>query len=104
MATPIRLSRLFVALPLVGVFAAFGASLPVLAQETPFNLAADEVVYTGDTSSSVIEARGNVTVAGPQGNLTADKLVYDPATDVMTASGNVVLVDPSGTTLAVDTL
>jgi LPS-assembly protein len=61
---------------------------------------ADRVIRTN--ADSPVIAEGNVRAFfGPQ-TLLADRLTYDPATDIVTASGNVSVVDPDGQTFFAD--
>lgn len=63
----------------------------------PAVLQADEVVYNQKTN--VVTARGNVEVAQGERILLTDRLSYDLDADVIRASGEVTLLEPSGEVL-----
>ncbi len=69
--------------------------------DDPVALAADELTHHRERG--LVTAVGNVEIT--QGNrvLRADKIVYDIAADRMSASGNIVMVDPDGGTIRADT-
>ncbi len=83
---------------LVGLAICSLASGPAAGQETeeqePFVVSADELVV--DDVLNLVIARGNVEVAQAGRLLTADTVTYNPRSGVVTASGNVVVVEPSG--------
>ena len=59
---------------------------------------------THSRSGDVITARGNVEIVQDGLVLRADRVVYDKAADRMSAVGNVVLTDPSGDKFLADTV
>lgn len=67
------------------------------ADQQPFVVSADELVV--DNVLNIVIARGNVEVAQSGRLLTADTITYNPRNGVVTASGNVVLVEPTGDVL-----
>ena len=83
----------FVGLALCGLVPA-----PSAGQEAedpqPFVVSADELMV--DDVLNIVIARGNVEVSQSGRLLTADTVTYNPRNGVVTASGNVVLVEPSG--------
>ena len=89
--------RLLLALGLAGL-----CMLAPRAQDMPFALQAGSVSYA--TSPTRVVAEGAVRISSTEGVVQADRLTYLPDTDQMTASGNVVLTDPTGNTLLLDEL
>jgi LPS-assembly protein len=93
-------SRLRAAL-IILVLAA-GTLRPVLAQdpaapteaEPPTLISADEVIH--DQDLGVITARGNVEISHEDRILLADTVSYNTRTRVVSASGNVSLLEPNG--------
>ena len=79
---------------------------PVGAQEIeidrtePAVITADEVLF--DEALRLVIARGSVEVSQGERLLQADQVVYNSRTDVVTATGNVVLVDEAGDVLFAD--
>lgn len=63
------------------------ANSPGIASKTPFLISADEVSYANDGG---IEAAGHVEITSRYGTVHADKVVYNPKTKELTASGHVV--------------
>ena len=63
----------------------------------PVLLNADELIY--DRDIGVITARGAVELSQEGRILLADTVSYSPGQDVVTATGNVVLLEPGGETL-----
>jgi LPS-assembly protein len=72
------------------------------AQDMPFDLQAASVSYA--TSPTRVVAEGAVRISSTEGVVQADRLTYLPDTDQLTASGNVVLTEPTGNTLLLDEL
>ncbi|MCA8933726.1 MAG: LPS-assembly protein LptD, partial [Rhodospirillaceae bacterium] len=60
----------------------------------PALITADEVLF--DEPLGLVVARGSVEISQGERVLRADEVVYNTRTDVVTASGHVVLVDPDG--------
>ncbi|WP_158548457.1 LPS-assembly protein LptD [Parvularcula marina] len=61
----------------------------------------DSVLFTADTISrldetSPVEAKGNVRAFFGEQSLMADQVTYNPVTDIVTATGNVVIYDADG--------
>ena len=63
-------------------------------------VSADELVV--DDVLNIVIARGNVEVSQSGRLLTADTVTYNPRNGVVTASGNVVLIEPSGDVVFAD--
>ena len=63
-------------------------------ESEPFVVSADELVV--DDELNLVIARGNVQIAQAGRVLTADTVTYNPRNGIVTASGNVVAVEPSG--------
>src|SRR5471030_3203554 len=51
---------------------------------------------TADHDLGLITARGNVEIFRGERKLKADLVSYSQQTDVVTASGNVILIEPNG--------
>ncbi len=95
-----RLARNAVTAALTGASAAFAPA--VMAQESaadPFGVEeTDEILFEADnvyreSDDAPIVAEGDVRAFFGERYLRADKLIYDPATDVVTAEGNVSITD-----------
>jgi LPS-assembly protein len=69
-------------------------SLPVHAQESPVDFEADTV--TVDEDKNVLIAKGNVRLTQAGDLLTADKIIYNRATDDARAIGNVIYLTSDG--------
>ncbi|MFQ5985243.1 MAG: LPS-assembly protein LptD, partial [Alphaproteobacteria bacterium] len=93
-----KLGTVVVALAVVGATPAF----PVESIQTsePVVLQADELRY--DEELGVLVAVGHVEIAQGERILLADTVTYNQKTDTVTASGNVVLLEPSGEVLFAD--
>lgn len=84
--------------------------LPLAAQAQPRSdeappeqdvlMIADEVVY--DEELGVVTARGSVEISRDGRVLRADTVSYNKRSDLVTASGNVALIDPNGETAFAD--
>lgn len=68
--------------------------------DQPVALVADEVTYESETGRLI--ASGNVEVFYGERTLTADRIIYDDATGRISAEGEIVLRDPTGTTVYAD--
>ena len=68
--------------------------------DQPVALVADEITY--DSETGVVTAKGSVEVYYGQRTLTADQIVYDERTGRIRATGELVLRDPTGTTVFAD--
>ncbi|MEM6421415.1 MAG: hypothetical protein AAF698_02420, partial [Pseudomonadota bacterium] len=68
--------------------------------DTPVALVADEITY--DSAAGTVSASGNVEVYFGTRTLTADRITYDSRTERISADGDIVLRDPSGTTVYAD--
>jgi LPS-assembly protein len=64
-----------------------GGSLPV-------NFSADQMDV--DRELGIVTARGNVEIKYNDQTMSADTISYNQKADVLTASGNIVLLEPSG--------
>ncbi len=93
----IMLQRCFFALTFVGLFyissPSFGGREAV-STDQPAILYAD--VLQVDNERGLILAQGNVKVFHEARGLTADTVTYNRQTDIVTASGNVQLTEPTG--------
>jgi LPS-assembly protein len=92
-------------LTLAAAMLAFGAVLPVAAQDqaqapAPTTIAADEVSH--DRETDVVTARGNVEIVQAGRTLRADQVAFDRRRNRVSATGNVVLIEPGGDTVFVD--
>ena len=91
------MGRLLWVLAVMGV--CYLNSAPSFGQEAdpgsePVAFSADEVVV--DEVLNIVIARGNVEVSQGGRLLTADTVTYNPRNGVVTASGNVTVVEPGG--------
>ena len=68
--------------------------------DLPVALVADEIVY--DAERGRVTATGNVEVYYGERTLTAERIVYDDPTGRIAAEGDLVLRDPTGTTVFAD--
>lgn len=68
--------------------------------DLPVALVADEIIY--ESAIGRVTATGNVEVYYGARTLTADRIVYDDRTGRISAEGDLVLRDPSGTTVFAD--
>ncbi len=66
-------------------------------QELPVNFKADEMDV--DRELGIVTARGNVEVTHNERTLLANTISYNQRNDILTASGNVSLLEPSGDVL-----
>lgn len=80
----------------VGLSCASAAEAPPAAQaeDIPIELTADEV--SNDQNLGIVTARGNVEISKDGRTLIADTVTYNRKDDVMTASGNITLLEPTG--------
>jgi len=69
-------------------------------ENTPALITADELIY--DEANGRVVASGNVEIAQADRVLLADKVTYDINADVVTAEGNVTLIEPGGETVSAD--
>lgn len=76
------------------------ARTPAADQQAPAVITADELVH--DRSLDTVTARGHVEINYGDRILLADTVNYQVGKDYATASGNVVLVEPDGSTLFAD--
>ena len=60
----------------------------------PMLLIADEIHF--DEKLGIIAAKGNVEIAYKKRTLTANQITYNQRDDIVTAIGNIVLVEPTG--------
>ncbi|MGO8920578.1 MAG: LPS-assembly protein LptD [Stellaceae bacterium] len=70
------------------------AAQPSATQQPPVVFSADEVQY--DSDLGLIVAKGHVELTQRDQTLLADTVTYNQRTDTATASGHVVLLQPSG--------
>ena len=71
-------------------------TVPALAQsvEAPISFSSDQMDMDNDLG--IITARGNVEVVHEDRTLIADVISYNQKLDVLTATGNVTMLEPSG--------
>lgn len=62
--------------------------------DLPINFGADQMDV--DNELGIVTARGNVEVLYGERSLQADTISYNQKADVLTANGNIVLLEPSG--------
>ncbi len=87
-----RLALTFIALVMtlcIGISQAGAAEA-----ESPVNFSADQMDV--DRNLGIVTARGNVEVIYNDRTLSADTISYNQKADVLTASGNIILLEPSG--------
>jgi len=83
--------------------AAVALALPDLAHaqmpesDAPILMTADELSFDDDLG--IATAKGNVEISQNERILLADMVTYNQRDDVVTASGNVILVEPTGEVL-----
>ena len=82
------------------VVVASGQTLGQVNPEQPVALVADELQF--DSEAGTVTAIGNVEVYYGQRTLTADQIVYNDRTGKIRADGDLVLRDPTGTTVFAD--
>ena len=70
--------------------------------DEPASFKADELTHSRD--ANVVTATGNVKIVQGGRVLRAEKVVYDRAADRMSASGDVVILDPGGDMFFADSL
>ncbi len=76
------------------LFATGGHAASLGDDKTPYLLKADDLTF--DDSLGLVVARGHVEISQNNRVLMADTVTYNQKTDVMTASGNVSLMEASG--------
>ncbi|MCZ6840108.1 MAG: LPS assembly protein LptD [Alphaproteobacteria bacterium] len=83
--------------------AVFVLALPIVAhgqrfeRDVPILMTADELQF--DDELGIATAKGNVEISQGERVLLADMVIYNQRDDVVTASGNVILVEPTGEVL-----
>ncbi len=83
--------------------AVFVLALPIVAngqrfeRDVPILMTADELQF--DDELGIAIAKGNVEISQGERVLLADMVTYNQRDDVVTASGNVILVEPTGEVL-----
>ncbi|PJK28855.1 LPS-assembly protein LptD [Minwuia thermotolerans] len=89
-------------LPILLLFAFLWMPLAAAAQvnDLPVELSAREMIY--EQELGVVTARGDVEILQGERVLFADTVTYNERDEVVTASGNVVLREPSGDVLFAD--
>ena len=70
--------------------------------DRPIKMSADEVTH--DRDLDIVTARGSVEAFQGRRHLTADTVSYNIKQDMVAASGNVVLIEPSGEATKADYL
>lgn len=85
---------------LLAVSAAKAQEIQPVNPDQPVALIADELQY--DSQTGTVTAAGNVEVYYGQRTLTADRIVYNDETGRIQATGDLVLRDPTGTTVFAD--
>lgn len=71
-----------------------------ITRDVPILIRADEMRH--ERELGVIVARGNVEISQAERTLNADAVSYNQRSDIVTASGNVSLLEPSGDVLFAD--
>ncbi len=79
------------------VFASGAAAREKLSRDLPVLIVADELSYDEELGAAV--ARGNVEIVQGNRTLLADTVSYNQKTDTVSASGNVILHEPTGEVL-----
>ncbi len=69
-------------------------SQPVLGDEPPVTLAADQMTF--DQEKEIVTASGNVEIRHDGRTLLADTISYSQKTDIVTATGNVTILEKTG--------
>ena len=89
----ISVSRFLIALSIALIL---GSTVPALAQsvDSAISFSADQMDMDNDLG--IIIARGNVEVVHEDRTLIADVISYNQKLDVLTATGNVTMLEPSG--------
>jgi LPS-assembly protein len=75
---------------------------PQQGDQTPLVMTSDTLVF--DTAKQLVTAEGNVEVTRGAERLLADRLTFDQKTNELTATGNVVLIEPGGQAFFGDSL
>lgn len=86
--------QLPVFLVLIGFLVGASGHAQVLDPDQPILMTADELNFDEDLGTAT--ARGNVEIVQGQRILNADAVTYNQRDDIVTASGNVVLLEPTG--------
>jgi LPS-assembly protein len=68
--------------------------------DEPVVISADDLVF--DEALGMVVASGNVEISQGQRILRADRVTYNQRTDIVTASGDIVLAEPSGEVIFAD--
>jgi LPS-assembly protein len=79
---------------LLGLLANVNAHAQTIDPDQPILMTADELNFDEDLGTAT--ARGNVEIVQGQRILNADAVTYNQRDDIVTASGNVVLLEPTG--------
>lgn len=100
------LSRSASILVLSGTVIAMTATAAVQPPATPGD---ETIVFSADRvlrerEDSALLAEGNVKAFFGGRSLAADKVSYDPGTDIVVAEGNVTIIEPDGATYFADTM
>jgi LPS-assembly protein len=88
------------AMCLIGALIPLTVSAAEKADASKLNFAADEV--SQDRDLGVVTARGKVEISYGERLLTADQVSYNTRQEVVSASGNVALVEPTGEVIFAD--
>ena len=80
--------------------AVYKDSVRVEGNEPPVRMVADQIIY--DRDYSIVTAKGHVEMIQSGRTISADTVTYNLKQDVMGASGNVVMTEPSGEVTFVD--
>lgn len=86
--------QILVFVALIGTLSGVPAHAQELTPDQPILMTADELSF--DEDLGIATARGNVEIAQGQRILNADAVTYNQRDDIVTASGNVVLLEPTG--------
>lgn len=78
------------------------AASTALAGEAPFLLSADEISY--DTVNNTVTAAGNIEILSGHGAVQAQRITYNQQTDILTAEGDVLYLNPQDVAVYADRL
>lgn len=97
LVSPLRSIVLAMALAMVMPALTPAAQGQEFQRDVPILMTADELQF--DDELGIATAKGNVEISQSDRILLADMVTYNQRTDVVTASGNIILVEPTGEVL-----
>ena len=89
-------------LALFGLFALTVEAAEPLSTDAPILFTADEL--SNDEQKGIVTASGHVEVAHEGRLLIADKIIFNQNTDILQATGNISLLEPSGDVIFANTM